>query len=121
VCSTSVARSAAALGSQRRGFIGPLVARDLVLNLSAIAAGHERFWGSARKGAHVAHPDRGHHGPGWIVDRERLAEDAIQTDLDEAVAQQFARALVGQSLAPPSRKQPVAEIGFARDLSLVGP
>jgi hypothetical protein len=76
----------------------------------------EPLWEAAR----VGHPDRGHHGPGRAVDRERLAEDTIQTDLDEAVAQQFARALAGQSLAPPSTQQSVAEIGFARDFSLVG-
>lgn len=106
--------------SQRARSVGPLVAGDLVLDLSAIAADHERLRRGAREGAYIGHSDRGQRGTRGTVDRERLAEYATQANLDEAVAQQFTRALAGQSLAPGSTHEPEAEIGLARYLPLVG-
>lgn len=99
---------------------GPLVGGDLALDLSAIAAVYERLWRLAGEVADVGHPDGGHHGPGWLVDCERLGEDATQTDVHEPIAQQFARALAGESLPPPSTQEPVAEIGLARYPRLIG-
>lgn len=74
----------------------------------------------AAEAADVGHPDGGRHSTGWPVDRERLGEDTTQTDVHEAVAEQLVRAFAGQPLPPPSTPQPVTEIGFARNLRLIG-
>ena len=97
-----------------------MLAGDLVLDLSAVAAGHERLWRLAREGADVGHPDGGHHRTRWPVDRKGLGEDTTQTNVNEAITQQLVRALTSQSLSPPSTQQPVAQIGLARDLPLIG-
>jgi hypothetical protein len=110
----------AAPDSQHPRSAAPLLAGDFVLDLPAIAAGHQRLWRLAGKGADVSHPDAGHHRTRWAVDRKGLGEDTTQTDVHEAIAQQCVRALAGQPLPPPSTQQTVAEIGLARDLALIG-
>jgi hypothetical protein len=85
-----------AWNSQRPRSAGPLLAGHLILDLSAVTAGHERLGRFAREGADICHLDGGHHCTRRLVDRECLSEDAMQTDVHEPVAQQFVRALAGQ-------------------------
>src|SRR5829696_3843727 len=97
----------------------PLLARHLVLHLAFLDALHGRGVGGGER-PHVGETYPLHHGPRARVGRHRLGDDPVEPDVVEAVADQLTRPLRGEALAPVTRQQPVAQVGYAGVVGLVG-
>src|SRR5271170_5381439 len=97
----------------------PRTAGDLVLDLALLGARNQIVVGAGDEGADMAEPGRTHGCPRGGVGRHGLAEDPVQAEVVETVADQLAGAFAGVAMAPVSPHQPVAEVGFPGDLGLI--